>query len=160
MLFYRHFPFTFPFFHLVPYRTSSSFSIFISVFLLNMNTSIASFKSVFGNDLGKSAKDPGLKIKTGVSLYEEQDGRPNAVVAVNVFAAGLTAQDALQSRVHGVDLNRRSDSDLTVIYAVVIKIKDSPFRTFVNSTALRSMKSKKPWGTCPRMASTSRTCRT
>lgn len=63
--------------------------IFLSAPSFNRSPSVAIFKSVVGNNFGKSAKDRSWKFDTDVVIYEEQGGKPNLVDSVTVFDSGV-----------------------------------------------------------------------
>lgn len=86
-----------------------------------MTPSISVFKSVLVNDLGKFPKEAVLNIDTNVVSYEDHNATPKDVGSVISFHAGVADFDEFQRRIHGVDLNLGSDSDLIVTKAVVLK---------------------------------------
>lgn len=148
----------FPFFHFRYHYSYSPFSI-LCVFSLIVPASISFFKSVHGNDFGKSTKDRGLKIETGVVLYEEQDVRRKLARFATSSGEGLANVNEIKRRFHAVDLNRGLGSTLIVIRAVVIKKSSSvisyPYEHYCIS---RDKVSETLW-TCSNMDSTSGTHR-
>lgn len=78
------------------------------------------FKSVLGNDVGKSTEDYSLKFVTNVILCEEQYVTPNIMSSAPVSSTGLTDPDEFQRRLHVFHLNHRSRSDLIVVKGVII----------------------------------------
>lgn len=83
-------------------------------------SSIALFKSVFGNDVVKAAKDRGLKTDADVVHSDEQDGRPTSVGSAKVSDPGLTDSDEFQGLLHGSNLIRGFGPELIVRKAEVI----------------------------------------
>lgn len=59
----------------------------------------ASFVSVLGDRFARSREDSGLKVDTGIILYEESDGSSKVVGLVRISAAVVTDLDKLQYRV-------------------------------------------------------------
>lgn len=103
-----------------------------------MSPSIAFLKSRLGNDLGKFAKDRGLKITPVVVLYEQRDGRSKVVGSATTSIAGVADPYEHQRSFHGVALNRRSVSELIVRNVVIIQ-KDSFFVPYPNGFHCISM---------------------
>lgn len=91
-----------------------------------MSPSIEIFKSVLGNDFGKSAKDHGLKVNTNVVLYEELDCGPKIMGSATISDVDVTDPDVLQRLLYGVDLNGGSGYVLIVINTVVIDKDNVP----------------------------------
>lgn len=60
-----------------------------------MSTSMAFFKSVFGNDSGKLTKVYGLKAGPDIIIYEEQHGRPKILGSATMSIAEVTDPDEL-----------------------------------------------------------------
>lgn len=63
-----------------------------------MSPSVAFFKFIFCNELGKSAEDRTLKIDTDFVLYEALDGGCNVKSATTIFRAVVTDLDEFERR--------------------------------------------------------------
>lgn len=74
----------------MPYTSSLSSYMFLSMSSLFMFSDIAFIKSVLGNNFGRNAKDGVVKVDTVVVRYEEKNGRPNVVASERISGAGVS----------------------------------------------------------------------
>lgn len=63
----------------------------------------AVFQSKLGNVFGRSAKDRGLKIDSGVVLYEMKYRRAKAVDSATISSVGVTDYNEFHSCVHYIE---------------------------------------------------------
>lgn len=111
-------------------------------------------KSVLIKDSGKAAKDRGFQIDTEVLFYDEQYGRPKSVRTAIMSGAVVVDHYMFQLRLHGVDLNSVSGSDLVAIKAVTVKNSIFPISYFYEFYCASMAKVQEILG-CPDMDSTS-----
>lgn len=105
--FYR-FAFCFVLESFIRFCSSIRFSLYY-VFLYSI------LKSFLGIDFGKSPKHRGLIVNTDYVPYKKQDGNCKVVESATIYHATATDPDKFPFRLHGVDLNYTSGSDLIVI---------------------------------------------
>lgn len=98
------------------------------------------FQPVLGNDFDKAAKHRGLKVKTDVVYYEDQYNKLMVVGSPIIFGSSITDRTELQRRLHDVNLNSGSGSDLIVIKGVLFRIDSflNPYIYDFNCTSMES----------------------
>lgn len=119
LFFYRSFPFTFSIFLIcfpLPFFIFFNLSIRFPLYYVSLQSM---FKSDLGDYLCKYAKDRDLKIDNHVMIYEGHDCTTKLVDSAGIFGVDMTDTDEFQRRLQGIDLSRKSYSDLVVINAVI-----------------------------------------
>lgn len=108
--------------------SSMSFSLYFFIlfyfsirFLSSYVSLQITFKSVLGNAFGKSANHRGMNMDAEVVIFEEQDGIPKVVTTATISCRRVTDPDEFNRRLHAVDLNLGSCSDLIVRKSVAIR---------------------------------------